>query len=257
MFNEPRNWKWAVPMMLMAPFGLAAYWLMQVETIWISYLACIPGTMMLAMAILAVSNYVRYQVEWRTYVFDQRQRALNVTPVTLLADALKGMHPEAVKVLNRFGVRANWQVGVDTEAGSQEWTLLGMNVHFGFIEFILENSTRLGLYPKRMLSEGSRKWDRDGMVTDYEQYDELQNWMIGRLMVTRPFGNQPSQFIPPWNPDAVREVMGLASREVELWKPDLTPSPSPNGRAPFGEGGNGKKFVDDKLDDLISLNFQK
>jgi len=257
MFNEPRNWKWAVPMMLMAPFGLATYWLVQAETIWVAYLACIPVTMTLAMAILAVSNYVRYQVEWRTYVFDQRQRALNVTPVTMLADSLRQMHPEAVKVLNRFGVRANWQVDVDTEAGSQEWTLLGTNVHFGFIEFVLDHSTRLGLYPKRMFSEGSRKYDRDGMVTDYEQYDELQNWMIGRLMVTRPFGNQPSQFIPPWNPDAVREVMGLAGREVELWKPEenLTPGPFPNGK---GSGnGNGKNFVDDKLDDLIPLNFQK
>lgn len=244
MFNEPRNWKWAVPMMLIAPFGLTTYWLGIMDKPWLSYLACIPGMITLVMAVLTVSNFIRYQVEWRTDVFDQRQRALNITPVTMLADALRGMHPEAARILNKFGVKTSWQIKIDMENGSRDWILLGTNVHFGFIEMILDKSNH-GLYPKRMLSEGSKRWDPDGLVSDYDQYDEFQSWLMGRLIVTRPFGSQPSMFIPPWTPKLLKETMGLSGDELELYKPE---------DENFTNGKNGKKnVVSDKLDDLIPL----
>src|SRR3990172_13368915 len=163
-----------------------------------------------AAALLGFASVREAWKEWKQFRMDlwrTRQHALSETPAVRIAEALRGLHPEAVRVLNKFGVRTQWQVKIDANNNGRDWILLGTNVHFGFVEFVLNHSSDTSLYPKRMFSEGSSQYDPDGLTSDYEQYDELMGWMQSRLMVTSPFGNQAAQFLPPWSPDLVLEVM--------------------------------------------------
>jgi hypothetical protein len=182
-------------------------------------------------------------------LFTQHQEALSMTPLVLLSQNMKQMHPEAVRVLNRFGVRTSWEVRLNGNLGERDWVLMGTNVHFGFIEFVLSRSGK-ALYPKRNLSQGSTKWDPDGLVEDRLQHEEFELWMFFRLMVTRSHGDfKPAEFIPPWTPALILETMGLTG-EQDLYRPDEEPrkdlgSPQP---AQASKNGNGHKVQEDGRD---------
>lgn len=214
--SGPRTWKWAVP----GFFFCVLLWLSIVlvgmkKTDWAAG-SIILGLFALAMAL---TNWWRLVTEHNEKIFEQHQNALSLTPLVLLSNNMRTMHPEAVKVLNRFGVRTSWQVRVDANRGQRDWVLADTNVHFGFIEFVLSRSGK-GLYPKNRFSEGSRKWDPDGLVDDREQYAEFENWLFSRLMITRSHGEfRPAEFIPPWTPELIRETLGLTG-EQELYQPD-------------------------------------
>lgn len=214
--DGPRTWKWAVP----GFFFCVLLWLSIVlvgmkKTDWAAG-SIILGLFALAMAL---TNWWRLVTEHNEKIFEQHQNALSLTPLVLLSNNMRTMHPEAVKVLNRFGVRTSWQVRVDANRGQRDWVLADTNVHFGFIEFVLSRSGK-GLYPKNRFSEGSRKWDPDGLVDDREQYAEFENWLFSRLMITRSHGEfRPAEFIPPWTPALILETMGLTG-EQELYQPD-------------------------------------
>jgi hypothetical protein len=140
----------------------------------------------------------------------------------MLAEAMKQMHPEAVRVLNRFGVRTSWEVRVNAQTYERDWLLSGTNTHFGFVEHVLSRSGKT-LYPKRSFPEGSKKWDPDGLVEDREQYDDLERWMFARMMITRSHGDfKPAEFLPPWSPATVLEAMGLTG-EQDLYRPAEEP----------------------------------
>jgi len=62
---------------------------------------------------------------------------------------------------------------------------------------------------KRMLSDGSKKYDPEEQVTDYEQYDSLVLLMQAKLMVTKAYGNQAPQWMPPYCPQLARHRFGL------------------------------------------------
>lgn len=190
--------------------GLGAWWMTAGET-WLKFIGFVLISWACVLLYAAFKNCNEYFAEGNIQRFERKQHALAITPVTLMAQALPGLHPDAVKVLNKFGVRTVYQVKVDMKKGDRDWILLGTNVHFGFIQYVLDHSNPRSLMPKRMLSDGSRRFDADGLVTDYEQYDELQQWLIARMIITRPFGdNSPSMFLPPWNPDLVKEKMGFS-----------------------------------------------
>jgi hypothetical protein len=61
------------------------------------------------------------------------------------------------------------------------------------------------------LTDGSRKLDPTGAVTDYEQYDLFVTLLKRWLMATAPFGNHnmPPKWIPPWNPEAAAKSLGI------------------------------------------------
>lgn len=205
------------------------------------------GWIVFGIAILLVFASVRELwmdwARWKQDMWARQQHALSETPAVRIAEALRGLHPSAAAVLNKFGVRTQWQVKIEADR-SRDWILLGTNVHFGFVEFVLGNSSNVSLYPKRMFSEGSKKWDPDGLTEDREQYTEFELWLQARLMVTRSFGeNQAAQFIPPWSPALVLEVMGLDGPQ-ELFQPE-TPIIPPR--------ENGKDFREDKVKDLIPV----
>jgi len=214
--SSPRTWKWAVPGGLFAVFLWGGIVLVGMQETNFAVLVILLGLLCLAMAL---TNYWRLITEHHERLFAEHQIALSTTPLVLLSNNMKAMHPEAVRVLNRFGVRTSWQVRMDANHGQRDWVLADTNVHFGFIEFMLSRSGK-ALYPKNRFSEGSRKWDPDGLVDDREQYAELEMWMFARLMVTRSHGDyKPAEFIPPWTPELIRVTMGL-SGEQDLYKPE-------------------------------------
>jgi hypothetical protein len=217
--DDPRTWKWAVPaaiFILLIPITGKMFASLNPETQFWSSVPC--GFEVLCLAVAGVNAWKLISAH-KAKLFTEHQEALSVTPLVLLAQSMKQMHPEAVRVLNRFGVRTSWQVRVDQNHGTRDWVLADTNVHFGFIEYVLSHSG-VGLYPKRFFSEGSKKWDPDGLVEDRQQYDELENWMLSRLMVTRSHGEfKPAEWIPPWTPALILEVMGLTG-EQDLYKPE-------------------------------------
>ena len=219
-YGGPRTWKWAVPaaiFILLIPVTGKMYASSNGEVHFWAMVPCGFGFLFLAIAMVNLWKLVTRHMQ---ELFDDQQRALSTTPLVLLSENMKTMHPEAVRVLNRFGVRTSWQVRVHTNIGMRDWVLADTNVHFGFIEFVLSRSTKAALYPKNRLSEGSKKWDPDGLAEDREQYDELEKWLFARMMVTRSFGPyKPAEFIPPWTPDLILETMGLTD-EQDLYRPE-------------------------------------
>lgn len=215
----PRTWKWAVPgalFVLLIPLTGKMYASPNAET---QFWAMLPCGFSMLLFVIAASNYWKWVTHHSSELFTAHQEALSVTPLVLLAQSMKQMHPEAVRVLNRFGVRTSWQVRIDANNGTRDWVLADTNVHFGFIEYVLSKSG-VALYPKNRFSDGSKKWDPDGLVEDRQQYHELENWMFARLMVTRSHGDyKPAEFIAPWTPELILETMGLTG-EQELYQPD-------------------------------------
>ncbi len=214
--NEPRNWKWMVPATAVPVLFMLALTISELTNknfpILLSFgchftilaLMCIAG-------ISAVANFRNY-FQWEEVErFKMRQDALSTTPITLLSQNIRQMHPEAVRLLNRFGVRTSWQVKVGRGPEDVDWILLDTNVHLEFVEYFLDHSTDISVMPKRLLSEGAFHFDSvDRLVKDYQQYDEFQAWLLARMMITRPFGNQAAQWIPPWRPALVKEIMALS-----------------------------------------------
>jgi hypothetical protein len=234
--DGPRTWKYAVPGALTILLGIGA-WLSPSE--WLALLLVCLGVLTGG---ITLTNWWKYVSEHNAHLFYERQAALSITPLVLLSQNMKQMHPDAIKVLNRFGVRTSWQVRVDANNGTRDWVLADTNVHFAFIEYLMSKSGT-ALFPKNRFSEGSKKWDPDGLVDDRTQYDELEKWMFARMMVTRSHGEfKPAEFIPPWTPDLIMEVMGLTG-EQDLYRPDEDVKLS---------GGNGKlpEVVTQKMGDL-------
>lgn len=219
-YDGPRTWKWAVPaaiVILLIPIAGRMYASTNSETqLW----ATLPCGFAVLFLLVALVNLWRLVTKHNEEMFAEHQAALSTTPLVLLSQNMKSMHPEAVRVLNRFGVRTSWQVRVGRNFGERDWVLADTNVHFGFIEFVMSKSTRFALWPKRNFSQGSHKWDPDALVEDREQYDELEKWMFARMMVTRSHGEfGPAEFIPPWTPDLILETMGLTG-EQDLYRPE-------------------------------------
>lgn len=182
--------------------------------------AAVLGLIMLIFVLGALAEFLSHYGEINSNIFERRQRAMNTTPVVMIAEALRGLHPENVRVLNKFAVRTVWDVKVDLERGERDWMLQGTNVHFGFVEFVLDNSRNGQLYPRNKFLEGSRKWDPDRIVDDREQHRQFELWLSSRFVVIREFGeNHPAVFLPPWTPELLKQTMGFEGPQ-DLYQPD-------------------------------------
>lgn len=220
MYDETqKDWHWALPGSIFVTLAVLAGYLYskQVNQYWV--------LLVLGLAVIAFIgfglNVFNKMVDQSTERFERRQAALANTPLVQLAEHMKAMHPEAVKVLNRFGVRTTWDVVFNH--GERDWVLQGTNCHFGFIEYVLNRSSSTALYPKRLIGEGSKKWDPDGLILDRDQYDQFETWLFSRLMVTRSHGDyKPAEFLPPWNPFHIKQMMGMVG-EQELYQPQDGP----------------------------------
>jgi len=220
--DGPRTWKWAVPASLFILLIPVTGKLATSSDSNLQYWSVLPcGFAGLALA-TALVNLWKMITAHNEEVFAEHQAALSLTPVVLIAQSMRQMHPEAIRVLERFGVRTSWQVRVAASKGTRTWVLEGTdpNVHFGFIEFVLSHSGK-SLYPKRSFAQGSKKWDPDGLVEDRAQHEEFEKWLFSRLMVTRSHGEfKSAEFIPPWTPEGVMEIMGINVEQEILYQPD-------------------------------------
>jgi hypothetical protein len=119
------------------------------------------------------------------------------------------MHPEAVKAL-LVHRRTIWRLKYVPIKDLVDWVLdEADNVHAGFVDFVLDHSNMTAVMSKRLLSDGSKQFDPEDMVTDYEQYDALILLMQQKLMITQAFGNQAPQWLPPYSPELARHRFGL------------------------------------------------
>jgi len=237
IFDRPRTWKYALPWAMVVLLIPVTGKMMASLNPEIRYWSMLPSGFIVLFGIIGLLDLWKYMSAHNVDLFERQQNALSMTPLVLLSQNMKQMHPEAVRVLNRFGVRTSWQVRVNANLGERDWVLADTNVHFGFIEYILLNS-KTSLYPKYRLSEGSKKWDPDGLVEDRVQHQEFEMWLFARLMVTRSHGDyKPAEFIPPWTPNLIMEILGLTG-EQDLYHPDenmrkdlnIQPSGNGNGR---------------------------
>lgn len=169
--------------------------------------------------VAALAEFGSHYGQINSFIFERRQQAVNTTPLVMIANALKGLHPENVAVLNRFAVHTVWDVQVDLESGERDWMLRGTDVHFGFIEYVLDHSQSGRLYPRSSFSQGSKAWDPLGIVEDREQHRQFELWLSTRLVVVREYGeNHPAMFLPPWTPDLLKQRMGFEGMD-DLYQP--------------------------------------
>lgn len=208
MFNETRNWKWMVPGALIAPC------LVLFSKLWGDGLgdwkdwSLLPLGLALVLFVATLVNVWAYIAERWSNVYANIRTVQNSTPEVRMFEAAKGMHPDAVKAL-LVHRRTIWRVKYIPLKDTVDWIMdEAPSVHAGFVDFVLDNSNG-SLMSKRLLSEGSTKFDPEGLVRDYEQYDDLLRLMQAKLMCTAAYGNQSAKFIPPWNVELVRRRFGL------------------------------------------------
>jgi hypothetical protein len=196
-----------VPAALIAPCLVWWHSWVMAEESW-QDLAMVPLGLAAVLLVAALVNAWAYVADHWANVYANIRFVQNSTPEVRMMEAAKGMHPEAVKAL-LVHRRTLWRIKYVPHKELVDWVLdEAPNVHAGFVDFVLDHSNGT-LMPKRLLAEGSTKFDPDGLVTDYQQYDELLFLMKQKLMCTEAYGNQSPHFLPPWNVDTIRHRFGL------------------------------------------------
>jgi hypothetical protein len=171
-------------------------------------MAMLTMAVMFILAVAAAVNLWLYVEAHRAGTFATIRGAMYATPDVRIAEAMSHMHPDAISALTARQ-RVLWRRKYIPQKDLVDEVLdEAPSVHLGFLAFVLDHSGR-SLMPKRMLSEGSKQFDPDGMVTDYQQYDDLVLLLEAKLLTTKPMGNQPPVFIPPANVALVRHMFGL------------------------------------------------
>lgn len=171
-------------------------------------LAIIPLVITSVLTIAALMNVILYIYAHWTDLYEAVQSARNSTAEVRMFEAAKGMHPDAVKAL-LLHRRSIWRIKYVPLKDVVDWIFdEAPTVHAGFVDFVLDHSGA-SIMSKRLLSEGSKQFDPEEIVTDYQQYDDLIILMQQKLMCTQAYGNQPPQWLAPWNPDLVRHQFGL------------------------------------------------
>jgi len=251
LFNEPRNWKWMLP----AAFAVLCVWwwndwFMAGEP-WRD-LAIIPLCLGAILGLSALINISLYIYHHWSLMYSDVQAARTNTPEVRMFEAAKGMHPEAVKAL-LVHRRSIWRIRYVPLKDVVDWIFDEIpTVHAGFVDFVLDHSTAISVMPKRLLSDGSRQFDSDELVTDYQQYDDLIQFMQVKLMLTQAFGNQAPQWIPPWNPELVRHRFGLDGAPYAVEEEGISDAMQAVLRAQSQWKGNGLKDLGSTQQSAVS-----
>lgn len=235
--NEPRVWKWMVPGALMVAMMPVAAWVNMIaeRNGWAWMLWCaffLVGTMPL-FGIQAWAAFAAYYRHMEIDDYASKRNALSTTAETRLFEYARTMHPETVKLL-LLQRKTIWRVKEAKPGEMADWVLdADPSVRVAFVEYVLENSTKVKMMPLNLLSEGAYTFDPEKLVTDREQYHAFHKILINRGMATEAFGNQPGQWIEPWNSDLVAARWGI---RLESW--EEAPAPShPSTIAQDGDGG--------------------
>lgn len=183
--------------------------------------AAVFGMIFTVLAVTALAEFWTRYADESASIFERRMRARYTSSVVLMAEAMRGLHPENVRLLNRFTARAVWDVRVNMETRERDVMLRGTNIHLGFVEYVLNQSRDGKLYPRNSFSEGSFEWDPYHQVSDRQQHKEFETWLASQLIVAREFGdNAPAVFLPPWTPEVVKEALGI-TEHLEYYTPPV------------------------------------
>lgn len=208
MFDRPRNWKWMVPASLLGPCLVWwGQWAVDGGR-WEEW-AAVPMVLTIVLGVAALANLLLYVFHYWVEMSTEARAVLNQTPEVRMFEAAKVMHPETAKAL-LVHRRTIWRQKYVAVKDLVDYILDEAEiVHLGFADFVLAHSSAISIMSKRMLSEGSKQFDPDEQVTDYEQYDAFVLLLQSKLMITQAYGNQAGQWIPPWNPASVGHRFGL------------------------------------------------
>jgi hypothetical protein len=203
-----------VPGSLVPVMAVAAYSMFVSLTGWVNVAAWIPVGVGVVCLLAMVQNYRAYFRDMATNDYVSRRRADNETPETIIFQAARGMHPEAVRLLLLHRKKV-WMIRHDESFDLHEWVDWVLEdapiVHADFVIYFLQHSTAYQCMSKRELADGSKKLDPTGKVEDREQYDAFVQCLRKWLMVTQSWGeSSPPQWIPPWDPEKVGLSLGVA-----------------------------------------------
>jgi hypothetical protein len=193
-----------------------------------------------AMPLLGIQAWAAFSAYYRHLDIEDyasKRNALSTTAETRLFEYARSMHPETVKLL-LLQRKVIWRVKEAKPGEMADWVLdADPTVRVAFVEYVLENSTKVKMMPiNTHLSEGAYTFDPEKLVTDREQYHALHKLLINRGMATEAFGNQPGQWIEPWNPDLVAARWGI---RLESW--EEAPAPSHATRSTIAQDGDAGK----------------
>lgn len=213
MFDEPKHWKWMIPGMVTV--ALLYVWIKSWSDWNLNDAAMIPFGFMVIFGIATVVNlWKRVADDWANTWVSIRV-AMNSTPEVRMFEAARGMHPDAVKALLMHR-RTLWRIKYIPQKDMTDWVYEeAPTVHAGFVDYVLDNSNG-SIMSKRLLSEGSKSFDPEGIVTNYQQYDDLIALMQRKLMITAAYGNQTPKMIPPWTVETIRHWFGLDGAAYEV-----------------------------------------
>lgn len=213
--EEFRAWKWMVPGAGFAGLFMTILFLRDIGTSLAMYCG---GGVVIVMVILAAQTAAGFRAYYRQVDVDQltaRRRALADTAEVRLFEASQGMHPEALRLLLKHRLEV-WRI---KEMPSQDLLLPVLDadprITLPFMEYVLRHSNPFSIMPKRMLNDKAHSFDPRRVVTDYEQYDALHKLLEGRMWLTAGFGNQPGQWIEPWNPELLARRFGISLSDEE------------------------------------------
>jgi len=214
MISEPRVWKWLVPaivMLAMVPLGAWVNMISERNTwLWLGWCNFLVIGMMPILGIQAWAAFGAYYRHLDVQDYIDKRNAVTTTPETRLFEFARTMHPEAVKLL-LMQRKTKWRVTEAKLGDLVDWVLdADPRVRVEFVEYLLEHSSQYAMYPANSFNEGACHFDPDKVITDREQYQAFHRILINRLIATEAFGNQPGQWIEPWNPALVARQFGIA-----------------------------------------------
>lgn len=209
MFDDgPRTWKYAVPASVLIVLIPVTGLMMVSKNQTVQYWSMVPLMFGVLLAAITLVNLWAYIARHWADTLADVQVAKNSTPEVRMFEAAKGMHPEAVNAL-LVHRRSVWRIKYVAHKDLVDWIFDEMpTVHAGFLDFVLDHSNG-ALMPKRLLSKDAKQFDPEGLITDYQQYDDLVTFLQQKLIITSAAGNQSPKFIPPWNAELIRHRFGL------------------------------------------------
>lgn len=215
MVYELKLFNWLIPGVL-AGFMLGfALWLSQSELDMALYCA---GSFFFVAVLLLVQAFSGYRAFYRQVEvdqFSQKRTALADTAEVRLAEFMRGMHPETVRLFLKHRLEV-WRIR--EMRGEELYTMVldaDPRINLKFLDHVMKRSNPYSLMPKRLLSDKAHSFDPMGVVTDYEQYDALAALLQRRGWVTEGHGGQPPMWIEPWKPEIVALRFGLTVFEEE------------------------------------------
>jgi len=209
MLYEISMWKWMGPALAAAGLFGVVLWLGELDVPYAGYCASSALVVLVVLCVQALAGFRAFYRQIEVDQLSQKRTALADTAEVRLAEFMRGMHPETVRLFLKHRLEV-WRV---REMKGHELVTLVLDadprINHQFVEYVLRHSNFYNLMPKRLFNDKSYKFDPMGVVTDYEQYDALIALMQRRGWVTEGFGNQPPAWIEPWKPELAARRFGL------------------------------------------------